>query len=67
MFSLMSFVSVVFATIIILIIIALVSGQRNSTGYRPDLGPYDRHGGKGYVPGPYFEHGGRITYDGRLY
>ena len=60
----MSFVSVVFATIIILIIIALVSGQSNSTGYRPDLGPYDRHG---YVPGPYFEHGGRITHDGRLY
>jgi hypothetical protein len=66
MFSLMSFVSIVFATIIILIIIALVSGQSHSTGYRPDLGPYDRHGG-GYVPGPYFEHGGRITHDGRLY
>jgi hypothetical protein len=67
MFSLMSFVSVVFATIIILIIIAFVSGQSHSTGYRPDLGPYDRHGGGGYAPGPYFEHGGRITHDGRLY
>jgi hypothetical protein len=67
MFSLMSFVSVVFATIIILIIIALVSGQSYSTGYRPDLGPYDQHGGRGYVPGPYYEHGGRITHDGRLY
>ena len=67
MFSLMSFISIVFVTIIILVIIALVSGQNHSTGYRPDLGPYDRHGGGGYVQGPYYEHGGRITHDGRLY
>jgi hypothetical protein len=62
MYSLTAFVSVLFITIVILIIIALVSGQRD-----PSLGPYYQHGGRGYVAGPYYEHGGRITHDGRLY
>ena len=67
MVSLIVFISIIFVIMVIVIILAFTVGQSNSTGYRPDLGPYDRHGGKGYVPGPYYEHGGRITHDGRLY